>query len=225
MVDGWRLQFDKFLVVVGDVLVQAGHDDAPAIDDAAYRVFDLAQGSEGDGHALLSAEVPGALYEHVGYRIAPAEDATAGNAAAGDVELMASMGWAIYIEGTATKADVTKTFAWGFDGATGYDDCHVETELDGGEAAVQITVHGDHLFYDDAVSTEPNIAFDLVAQADADDDGAVTETELAAVELDALERYQVGSLDIANLWEYIDYQTGTLGHIDGEGHCESITRE
>ena len=37
-----------------------------------------------------------------------------------------------------------------------------------------------------------------------------------------LANYQVGSTDIMDLWHFIEHQTTTIGHIDGEGHCETI---
>ena len=52
----------------------------------------------------------------------------------------------------------------------------------------------------------------------------MTQAELAAVDLRPLENYQVGSTDITDLWRFIEQQTTTLGHIDGEGHCDA-TRE
>ena len=68
----------------------------------------------------------------------------------------------------------------------------------------------------------PNVAFDLIAASDANADGAVTQEELAAVDITAEARYQVGSHDIKDLWSFIAYQATTVGHINGEGHCESL---
>jgi len=44
---------------------------------------------------------------------------------------------------------------------------------------------------------------------------------LLAVDLRPLANYQVGSADIVDLWHFIEQQTTTVGHIDGEGHCEA----
>ena len=79
--------------------------------------------------------------------------------------------------------------------------------------AVQITVHGDHLFYDDAMSKDPALRFADIALADADGDGRVTEEELSAYDIRPLPNYQVGSLDIYNLFDFIAHMTTTLGHI------------
>ncbi len=207
--DGWSVTFDRFLVSLGDVSAAAGHE-APALVESDYREFDLAQPSGGAGQLVVSAEVPGGVYDHVGYRIAPA---TPG-------------GNAVYIEGTATKGTVSKTFAWGFAKPTTYAHCEGTAVVDGGTATTQITIHADHLFYDDLVAPEPNLAFDLIARADdeGDADGVVTPAELEAVDITAEEHYQVGNFDVTNLWDFIDHQVSTIGHIDGEGHCEDVTR-
>ena len=50
----------------------------------------------------------------------------------------------------------------------------------------------------------------------------VSQAELEAVDIRPLANYQVGSTDIMDLWHFIEHQTTTIGHIDGEGHCETI---
>jgi hypothetical protein len=203
--DGWQVSFDKFLVSLGEVTVADG-EAAPAFDVAAYRIYDLTRPSAGAGVVVDSAEVAGGVYDRAGYRIAPAISASAANADAADVTWMVDEELSVHVEGSASKGAVTKTFAWSFAGAT---------------------IHGDHLFYDDLVSTEPNVAFDVLAQADddGDADGEITQAELETFALATLERYQVGSLDIEDLWHFVEFQTTTLGHIDGEGHCHTTVRE
>ncbi len=226
-VDGWAIDFDRFLVSVGEVSAAVG-EDTPAIEDDGYRVFDLGQSSGGEGAAIVSADVPGGDYDHVGFRIGAGTGTVAGNAEPEDVTLMTDGGYALYVEGTASRNAETKTFAWGFSSATRYSHCEGTAEVDGGSASTQITIHADHLFYDDLVSAEPNVAFDLIAAADdtADADGVVTAAELEAVDITAEERYQVGNnSEVTDLWSFIDAQVSTVGHIDGEGHCEDAVRE
>lgn len=88
-------------------------------------------------------------------------------------------------------------------------------------ATVQLTIHGDHLFADDLFSETPSVRFDLYASADTNGDGDITQAELKAVDLRPLENYQVGGTGITDLWNFIEHLTTSLGHIDGEGHCES----
>jgi hypothetical protein len=87
--------------------------------------------------------------------------------------------------------------------------------------SAQLTIHGDHFFYDDLDAPNPNLAFDLIASADANNDGDITLAELAAIDITAQTRYQVGSRPITHLRAYIEALTVNLGHIDGEGHCEA----
>jgi hypothetical protein len=220
-VDGWTVTFDKFLVSVGDVaLAQKG--SAAEANEPRFQIFDLSHGSKGAGFPVTSATVGEGAYDDLGFRIAPAKDAVAGNASADDVTLMRSGGFSVYAAGKAERAGTTKVFTWGFATNTHYTRCESTAVVGAGEtAASQLTIHGDHLFYDDLFAAEPNVAFDLIAAADADADGVVTPAELAATDIRALADYQVGDLThIVDLWAFIEQQTTTLGHIDGEGHCE-----
>lgn len=226
-VDGWSVEFDRFLVRVGEVSAAAGQDDS-AIDEPGYRVFDLARPSGGAGFEVISAEVPGGAYDHISYRIAGGAEASAGNASADDVTLMTDGGLAVYAEGTARKGEVEKRFAWPFSSPTRYSHCAGTAVIDGDAARTVLTIHADHLFYDDLVSSEPGVAFDLIAAADdeGDGDGEITPDELAAVDITGEDRYQVGNqTEVEDLWAFIDAQTATLGHIDGEGHCDEAVRE
>ncbi|MBL8946907.1 MAG: hypothetical protein JNK45_27295, partial [Myxococcales bacterium] len=116
----------------------------------------------------------------------------------------------------------TVAFAWGFDTSTTYRDCEVVEEVPAdGESTTTITIHADHIFYDDLDSPEPNVAFDLIAASDADMDGTVTPQELLARDISAEARYQVGSRDVSNLWDFMAVMSQTVGHIDGEGECKT----
>lgn len=219
--DGWAVTFDSFLISVGEVGVAEAGATA-AIDEPKFQIFDLAVASSGAGQQVAAATVPGGAYDDTRYFVAPSADAVAGNASAADVALMNDGGYSVYVAGSATKDGATKTFAWGFTTRTRYEACESKAVVDpAAPASVQLTIHGDHLFYDDLFSETPSVRFDLIADADADADGAITQAELQAVDLRPLDNYQVGSTDIIDLWRFIEYLTSTLGHIDGEGHCES----
>jgi hypothetical protein len=218
--DGWGITYDRFLINLGAVTVAEEGAD-PAVSVPAFRVWNLHtfQGPE----LLVEREVPAGSYVHTAYTIQPATaDSVAGNATDADVQAMVAGGYAVLVEGTATKGDHTVAFSWGFQGTTAYDPCHSGGALeDGGTASIQLTFHGDHLFYDDAASTEPSLRFEDLALADADGDETVTPAELQAYEILALDHYGVGSLEIDTMWDYLTHMTTTLGHIDGEGHCET----
>lgn len=225
--DGWTVAFDHFYVVVGDVAVAQG-DATPEVSTAEFQVFDLAAGSKGKGHALISEVVSEGAYDNTAYVVAPSTNAVAAVGQEVDLDLMTSNGYSVYVAGKATKGSTIKTFAWGFKTRTQYEGCKSTAVVEqGAPASVQLTIHGDHLFYDDLFSEEPAVRFDLVAQADDDGDGngEISQAELEAVDIRPLSNYQVGSTDIVDLWHFIEHQTTTLGHIDGEGHCETIREE
>jgi len=137
---------------------------------------------------------------------------------------MQAAGYAVWISGSATKDASTLQFAWGFTGETVYSGCEAtESVPDGGTGVTQLTIHGDHLFYESLVDHGAGLRFQALADADVNGDGEVTPTELAAISgtaFQALDHYDVppGS-GIDNLWHYLAAQIATLGHIDGEGHC------
>ncbi|HRI49161.1 MAG TPA: hypothetical protein PLW65_03210 [Pseudomonadota bacterium] len=223
--DGWSVTFSKFLVSVGEVSAARG-EAAPDLEDGSYRIFNLVAGSAEQGHQVVSKTVPGGSYNRVAYRMAPPQaGVTAGNAGAADRDVLTRGGYGLYVAGSATKGGSTKTFAWGFPGRTFYKKCESTALVSGGSATSQLTIHGDHLFYDDLFSKEPNVSFELIATADRDDNGEVTQAELTALDIRTQARYQVGSTGITNLWAFITYQTSTVGHIDGEGHCDEVDRQ
>ena len=217
VIDGWEVVFTRFLVAVHDV-------EADGIAMDGTWVYDLRPSSGGNGHDVASMPMPAGTVEHLDYRIGPASSDATGNVDAQTISAMADAGYSLWVQGTATRDDVTLTFDWGFATDTAYTQCETGQDLaDGGEATSQMTIHSDHLLYDDLESEEPNVAFDIIARADTDGDGDgdITLEELAAVDITGEARYQVGSRDITEMRSFIAAQTATVGHIDGEGHCET----
>jgi len=227
--DGWSMSFDKFLVSVGNPKTMAGEGGLEVGADN-FLIVDLAQPSDGEGYDLATFDAPGGDYDHYGYQITPNAGATGLNADAADVAEMKAAGYSIWIQGTATKGAESFDLDWGFALKLTYAHCEMNQRMDGNSIVMQTTVHSDHLFYDDAISEEPGVAFQIVADADGADgttpDNAITFEELEATDIRAEERYQVGSITtptgepIENLLQYIQHQTTTVGHVNGEGHCE-----
>lgn len=216
VVDGWEIDFSEFVVGLTDISV-----DGEAL--AGSYVFDLTQSSNGAGHPVADLTVPSGDVSTMGYRIAPAAASPdGGNASAEQQALMAGQGYSIYVSGTATRGGETKSFAWGFTNDTQYVNCGIDRSLAAGEEdGVEMTIHADHLFFDDLESEEPNVAFDIVARADADADGTVTLGELGGLDITGEARYQVGSRSISDLGSFVEAQTALVGHFDGEGHCDT----
>jgi hypothetical protein len=226
--NGWTLRYSKFLINVGAVAVAASNG-APGGTLAGYRVYDL--------HASVApvslGTIPGLAaqrYDGVSYRIAPATAAsTAGNASAADLATMVAGGYAVYLEAEASHA-MRGTFRlrWGFANPTRYETCHDRMDqlgvvvATGRTASAQITIHGDHPFYDDLQASTALVRFDAIADADADGDREVTLEELAAVDLTRLPtgQYGTGSAPGVNtLRDFVTSLVSTIGHFDGEGHC------
>ncbi len=221
--DGWSMVFDRFLVAVDGIAVARGNN-TPNLQDEVQRIFNLTRPGP---LSFLTREVPAGLYDRTDYTIRPASNyVIAGNASAEDVELMKDNRYSVYVEGTAKyneNSENSKIFKWGFDTTTSYVHCHSEADIENGDAeTVQLTIHADHLFYDDLYAEEPALTFEIIAQADKDGDGEVTSAELSSFDLKALANYGTGSAYVDNLWEFISHLTHTLGHIDGEGHCDII---
>jgi hypothetical protein len=233
--DGWTIKYTKYLVVFRGVQVGSGRDAVTATSVATRMpASKLIDHTKAGRKALYSASIPAQAYDRVSYEISPADAQTENvNAAAADQAMMLQNGYSIFIEATATKAAVAKRFAWGFKTATLYDRCEGEISgkltsgvvvTNGGTDTAELTIHGDHFYYDDLQSPSAKVRFDNIAAADADNNGEITFDELAKVKLAALPAsngpYGVGSA--ANVVTLADFVTGlsrTIGHYRGEGEC------
>lgn len=225
--DGWNLRFTKFLVSVGDITV-ASSAGGTGGSLAGYRVYDLATLSG----PLSVGSLPGVTaqrMDRVSFRIGSAASATAANATAADVTAMTSAGYSVYVEGQGERMGRTVRFRWGFTVPVTYERCQSsETEVGvavptDGTVTAQLTIHGDHFFYDDLQSPDARLRFDAIAAADANMDGEVSLDELAAVDLTTLPAMQYGTGSAPNvrtLRDFVTYLVGTLGHFNGEGHCD-----
>ena len=70
------------------------------------------------------------------------------------------------------------------------------------------------------IYVDGNALLRAVLDADADADGAVTLAELGAVDVAGL-GYAVGQYsEVTTLADFVAFLTQTLGHVDGEGHCQ-----
>lgn len=217
-VDGYAANFTKFLVVISDVTVASG-DQPPVTNAPTEKVWDLALAGP---FVVNTQTVALADFNSTSYVIAPSASSVSGNASVEDVQFMNDNGYSIYVQGTASNGVVSKSFSWGFNTDTLYRECEsTGTWLSDTEMEIQLTIHGDHLFYDDAVSETPELRFNDIALADSDANGEVSAEELLNYDIESLTFYDVGNLPIYNLWDFIAHMTRTLGHIDGEGHCHT----
>jgi len=189
MADGWSVSFHTFIVSVDQVTIAGVSVPTPG-------PIDISGSTQGAGHTYGSITVPAGTHAAPSYAIQRVE-----------------------VSGVATKDGVTKNFSWTFDAPTTYTNCETSTTVAAqGSATFQVTVHADHLFYDSLVAEEPQVVFQALADADADNDGTITQQELAGAGLGS---YDPGNADITNLWDYLVAQTRTLGHANGESHCDA----
>jgi hypothetical protein len=231
IVDGWTVKYERFLIVLGDVAI-AEDGRSPIATMPAPRLFDMKK--PGQKAVFTAANLPGKPYTHVSFTVRPATAATENaNAAESDKKLMADNGYSVYVEGTLTKDATTKKFAWGFKTSTLYDRCKGERDgketdgvvvTNGGTDTVELTIHGDHLFYDHLQSAEAQVRVENIALADANTDGTVTLEELATKRLADLPPangpYGTGSASNVNdLRAFVEALSRTLGHFRGEGEC------
>jgi hypothetical protein len=190
MNDGWAVTFDRFEVSLSDVVIAGAAIAVPS-------TVDVAEVSGGEGHELGSAVVTEGDYSDASFVIARIE-----------------------VDGSAVLGAETKAFSWVLDAPTAYAACDARTSVsDGGVGTFQITIHADHLFYDSLVAEEPQVVFQPMADADADDDGELTREELSMSDIGSFDPGSEGGVE--DLWEWLVASTRTLGHADGEGHCEA----
>lgn len=235
--DGWSVKFSKFLVAY-DAFSIADDDGRIVAELAAPLVFDLVQKSEGAPKTLAKFDLEAKAWPNLSYQISPISDrAEAGDGATtADLDLLRANHASMHIQGVATSASgVRKSFDWSFSTATRFEHCHGEQDgrevegvlvTNGGTQQVELTVHGDHLFYDDLQAESGAPRFQILADSDANADGNVTLAELDAVPLYTIQpakgSYGTGSLgNVDTLGQYVRTLTRTIGHYRGEGSCES----
>jgi hypothetical protein len=230
-VDGWTVSYDRFLVNFQNIVVADTRGDMAASVQRSTLFDNTLPGVK----SIVEFDaVPAKAWDLVSYEIAPVTASTelADDVPEADKQLMLAGGYSLYVSGTATKADLQKSFAWGFAIGTRYDECHSEqggrdeagiVVTNNASLEVQLTTHGDHLFYDRLqASPDPavmtSLRFDALAAADADVDGAVTLAELEAKPLD-VRLYNPSGLGAVNFGAFVTSLARTVGHFRGEGEC------
>jgi hypothetical protein len=235
--DQWSVKYSKFLVVYNHVTVAGDSGDVVAKLDHPL-VFDMTQKAKGKPKTLATFELEAKAWSNVSYQVGPITgDAAPGELATNaDVTQLQSDSASVHVEATATSASGSqKSFNWSFLVATLFQGCHgVQDGKDvqgvlvtnGGNQEVELTVHGDHLFYDDLQSEEAGPRFQAYADADANGDGEVTLSEMDQVPLYTIPiekgSYGTGALGNVNtLGDYVRTLARTMGHYRGEGSCNS----
>jgi hypothetical protein len=214
--DGCTVAYEELAVVMtGRRLVDGNGDTAGEL--AAVEVYDLTV----PGPVSMGAvPVPADHYTSVVVTIAPSDEAVAATASADQVAELAAAGASVLADGTLTCGSASGHFRWTFTESTTYGCEPLDLTIPaGGEDTTQITIHGDHLFYDGLENPDAAVRGQAILDADADADGEITLAELDAVSIPAL-GYEVGQYsDVVTLREFVSHLTRTLAHVDGEGEC------
>lgn len=196
-VDSCSATFDAFEVELTSAQLLLA--DETVIAEATPARIDLVQPGP---HELASVSVAAGVYERVYYGIGPAD------------------GDSVRTAGSVTCGDTTVTFDWSFDRDTTYQCLPLEIEVPADDSVTtELTIHGDHLFYDSLDEDGGDLRGQAIVDADADADGEVTMAELEAVDITGLD-YPLGLYpEVTNLGDFIRQLVQGVGHIDGEGHC------
>lgn len=227
--DGHSVRYSKFLVVVRDFTLAKRTGEVAATQPHPV-VMDLTKPGP---VKLFEFQLPAFKYDEVSYRIGPADDAVAvGEVSEADVGSMRA-GASLRVEGTVSNGAQSKRFAWAFSVSTHYSRCENldfgegVTVPNGSEETVQLTLHGDHLWYDGLQADDAKVRGAAILAADANDDGEVTMAELAAVQLTSLPLSQydtTGAGGVKTLADFVTALSRTVGHFRGEGDCSATTQ-
>lgn len=240
-VDGWSVSFEHVLIVVEDFGLSDGTTSVPL--DAPSTLVDLAAG---DQLVWTHAGVPAQRWSDVSWHIARPTAATRllGAVTAADRDAMVAAGVSFRIVGTATHPthgavaiDLALPMAAHMEGCvSGRDETDGIVVPASGTHRTQLTIHLDHLFFDSARADEPNLRFDAWAAA-AGADGTVTYEDLATQMLADLRgldgmplldgmgnpvAYEppASGLPMQTLAAFVLAEAFTVGHFEGEGHCD-----
>lgn len=196
--DGWRLTFDRYIIVIGEVrlheqLPDAQADDGPLVDRwTGPVVLDLMRPPS--GVEFLTLEDLPALRHDFGFDIIEATGAAENvSASQEDYRTMVDEGWTFWASGTASKtvagASETVEFSVGFSAPTRFRRCVNGVDSTRGVAieanstvGASIYPHSPHLFWDVLAAGDAQLRFDPWA-AVAGEDGVVTAEELATQDL------------------------------------------
>lgn len=241
--DGWAVSFERAIVAIGRVSLG---DGCTEYGDARYdRIIDAKAGS-GQKVSIQFALAQCSL----GFRItAPNADSLLGaGVTESDKTIMrtpgtdayaTSAGISVMVRGAASKAGITKTFAWSFRVPLDYENCKVDVQgatedgvnLHSHEAVVyDVQIAVERLLRDGIDEKTAQLRFGPFALADdqyGNGDGEVTLEELAKVELAGLGNanpYAAGDAGTEPVTTMSDYvyrvQLPAIARFRGEGSCE-----
>ncbi|MBI2391308.1 MAG: hypothetical protein HYV09_17090 [Deltaproteobacteria bacterium] len=253
MQDGWRVEYSKFLVTIGNFRARST-ESGKELRDPTVWVLDLKSAPAAGYSIARFTDIDAVRFDKAGedMPVATAAAKAAPPTTEADRQLMIGGGYSLYVEGKMTKADGQSCtpgkptecvaakeikFAWGFAMGTAFDDC-ASAQGDtgfavpkGGEVQIKPTIHGDHWFFSDITEgAEITRRYaQYIADADVNHDGTTTIDELKSVRAaDAfpIDKYKLsGGVDgpIATAWDFVRSQARTVHDFQGDGECPTRT--
>ena len=204
--DGWDVTFTSLVVVVHHPGLIEQIDYQPTwVREYGVSVWDVVQPVAEDER--IGTPVRATDYDGAQFRVAPASEseyeAFAGNVADSVVDEAVEGDWAVHVVGTATDGNATVSFDWTFTTSQLYrcslKDDAIQVTVDGDEVTV-LTIFGEALFVGDGGSN-----FQPFANADADNDGVITDAELdAAGLLDGLAATPLGGVQGVGVCDVVE---------------------
>ena len=242
-VDGWTLAFDFVLVSLDALYVRRGGTGPTLEADAVVVALHDAVRQD----VWTFPALPAQRYEDVGYEIAAPTASSRPIGSVTDVQIatMVAGGVTYWLHGTAHHPDHHDVVLdLRIPTHTAMSRCTSATDMarglvvtPSGTADHTVTFHLDHVFFDSVVLPEPHLRFEAYAAA-AGGDFVVTWDELASQPLANLHDidgsplteggrqifYDPGSTPLAvqDLRSFVYHQATTLGHFDGDGHCDYV---
>ena len=238
--DGFDISYSRYIVTLGNVAMSQ-LDGGDFQSSAVVVVVDLTSLPSTLPELTAFDGIPTGQYSSFGFETPPADTEVVNLNSVDEaaIDAMIANGWSYIIEGTITQVSdgASKSFLISADVPSVYRDCAVEGLAPGvnvsSNSSVDITLHGDHLFFNGFPEEEGNVV--RLAQwlwdiEDVDSDDVLTQADFeAATDIATLYPSPPAGVyeltggpitPITSAWDFIRAQLGTQGHIFGEGECE-----
>lgn len=233
--DDFTIAFEHVYVGLSELRLETAEGDSANVVVEPV-VIDLARGPA----QMWEVEVPAQRWDRVSYRthVPGHDDRIIGDVSFNAVHAMLVAQYATYVLGTATQSGETYTFAFGFpavqqsrcENGDGTEGIVVRT---GAVTEAEVTIHLDHIFFDSLASNTPAMRFEPFAAASFSND--VVNAFLTQPITDVRDRngdpimsggnvvvYDPGpfALSPMTVEQFVLAAGRTMGHWNGEGHCE-----
>jgi hypothetical protein len=243
--DGWTVRFTKYVIAVGDIQLGTSHRNIAHRDDTMH-VVDMTSLPPAGFFLAQFDEIDARRWDYFGYTTGHVDGGLRDDSVSQeDMDEMAANGWTYLMEGTVTNpegescppggtcAPATEVaFRFGIPAYTEAVRCEAEgifgvSVAENTTTSVNVSIHGDHLFFD-SFPTGPEIVdrrAQWIANADLDQDGMATQEDLKAIALEDLFPSNLYSyegapfIELATAFDWLVAQSHTQPHFQGEGHC------